>query len=173
MSRKPFRPGRPAAKRRSLAQRRSMRTFHPGYVELERRILLTIFANSGREDIPVGLDPQGVAVADFNGDHKPDIVVTQFGDSSDPGTTVSVLLGNGNGTFQGGAELYRSGESGCCTSAGDFNGDGKIDLVVMSQLEVFANLHHCSVRERQWNIHSWFQFRIRYWGGHGHCHVRS
>ena len=36
-----------------------------------------------------------VAVADVNGDGKPDLVVANQGSN-----TVSVLLGNGNGTFQ-------------------------------------------------------------------------
>src|SRR5437899_152101 len=43
----------------------------------------------------VGLNPQSVAVGDFNGDGKPDLAVANAGSD-----TVSVLLGNGNGTFQ-------------------------------------------------------------------------
>ena len=39
--------------------------------------------------------PTSVAVADINGDGMPDIVTANYG-----GNDVSVLLGNGNGTFQ-------------------------------------------------------------------------
>ena len=42
-----------------------------------------------------GLSPSFVAVADVNGDGKPDLVV-----ANENGASVSVLLGNGNGTFQ-------------------------------------------------------------------------
>jgi hypothetical protein len=46
---------------------------------------------------------EAVAIADLNGDHKADIVVTNAGSD-----TVGVLLGNGNGTFQP-AAIYGSG----------------------------------------------------------------
>src|SRR3989441_7403248 len=39
--------------------------------------------------------PSGIAVADFNGDGKPDLAVVNFGD-----WTAWLLLGNGDGTFQ-------------------------------------------------------------------------
>ena len=42
-----------------------------------------------------GLRPNGLAVDDFNLDGKADLVV-----GISDGTNVSVLLGNGNGTFQ-------------------------------------------------------------------------
>ena len=45
-------------------------------------------------DLPVGHYPVAVAVADLNGDGKPDIVVANA-----VSNTVSVLLGNGDGTF--------------------------------------------------------------------------
>lgn len=64
-----------------------------------------------------------VAVADFNGDKKPDLAVANFSDN-----TVGILLGNGDGTFQG-EEVYRTGDSPFDVAVGDFNGDGKMDLV--------------------------------------------
>jgi hypothetical protein len=44
--------------------------------------------------VPVGNQPDGVAVGDFNHDGKLDMVVANLGDSS-----LSLVLGNGNGTF--------------------------------------------------------------------------
>src|SRR5579864_7981784 len=43
---------------------------------------------------PVGTNPQAVAVGDFNGDGKMDIVTGNDGNDS-----ISILLGKGNGTF--------------------------------------------------------------------------
>ena len=48
-----------------------------------------------RQTFAVGYRPYSVAVGDFNGDGKPDLAIANGGDS-----TVSVLLGNGDGTFQ-------------------------------------------------------------------------
>ena len=47
-----------------------------------------------------GVDSRVVAVADVNGDGKPDLVVANSGLGCDVGQGVSVLLGNGDGTFQ-------------------------------------------------------------------------
>jgi hypothetical protein len=68
--------------------------------------------------------------ADFNGDGKLDIAApVQTGTSS---FAVSVVLSNGNGTFSS-AQLTANpnGVSGDQILAGDFNGDGKEDLIVV------------------------------------------
>jgi hypothetical protein len=70
-----------------------------------------------------GLHPISVAVADFNGDGKPDLAVANLGGG------VSVLLGNGDGTFQA-AQNFAAGSAPESVAVGDFNGDGKSDLVV-------------------------------------------
>jgi hypothetical protein len=65
-------------------------------------------------------------VADFNGDGKLDLV--SVGISQGP-TPVSVLLGNGDGTFQPGVP-YAVGNGAISVAVGDFNGDGFEDVAV-------------------------------------------
>jgi hypothetical protein len=64
-----------------------------------------------------------VAVGDFNGDGKLDLVTANSLDY-----TVSVLLGNGGGTF-GSSVSYPVGIEPQSVAIGDFNGDGKPDIV--------------------------------------------
>ena len=71
-----------------------------------------------------GTNPSSVAVGDFNGDGKLDLAVANEG-----GNNVSILLGNGNGTFKA-AVNYGTGTAPGAVAVGDFNGDGKLDLVV-------------------------------------------
>jgi hypothetical protein len=71
----------------------------------------------------VGLTATSLAAGDFNGDGKLDLAV-----ATDSSNNVSVLLGNGDGTFQP-AVNYGVGVSPRALALGDFNGDGKIDLV--------------------------------------------
>jgi hypothetical protein len=73
-----------------------------------------------------GNEPYAVAVGDFNGDGKLDLVVPNVS-----ATTVSILLGNGNGTFQTQSE-YQAGYSPIAVGVADLNGDGKLDLAVVN-----------------------------------------
>jgi YVTN family beta-propeller protein len=93
--------------------------------------------------IPVGLDPGNVVVADFNNDGKPDLAVfnqNQTGECYD-GTgvgTIFILLGNGDGTFSNTSPLCFSEPpslAGPQLVTGDFNGDGKTDLVASLNLD--------------------------------------
>ncbi len=96
---------------------------------------VTIYLGNGNgtfgtaSTLAVGLAPSGMAVADVNGDGKPDIVVTNGTSGSTVGQTVTVLLGNGNGTFQT-PRSYLTGTNPQGLAIGDLNGDGKLDLVV-------------------------------------------
>src|SRR5437667_361997 len=83
-------------------------------------------------DYATGVSPQGVAVGDFNGDGKPDLVT-----ANGSRNTVSVFLGHGDGTFSGPVD-YSSG--GCADSVmvGDFNRDAKPDLVVSNTCTNFT-----------------------------------
>src|SRR6266542_3551615 len=72
--------------------------------------------------------PVAIAVADLNGDGKPDLVTGNVLDN-----TVSVSLGNGNGTFQAKADFptdpFPSG-----VAIADLNGDHKLDLVTFNAI---------------------------------------
>ena len=79
-----------------------------------------------------GYDAESVAVADVNGDGKPDLVVANLCASSvcTNGGVVGVLLGNGNGTFQTPMSYGSGGQDAESVAVADLNGDGKLDLVV-------------------------------------------
>ena len=70
-----------------------------------------------------GRQPFAVAVADLNGDGMPDIITANAFDN-----TVSVLLGNGNGTFQP-QQTFAVGSRPYSVAVADVNGDGKPDIV--------------------------------------------
>ncbi len=72
-----------------------------------------------------------VAVADLNRDGKLDIIATNScGDTTDcPEGTVSVLFGNGDGTFQLSLTYGADGWMTAGLSVGDVNGDGNLDLI--------------------------------------------
>jgi len=72
----------------------------------------------------VDSSPYSVTTGDFNGDGKLDLATANL-----DANTVSVLLGNGNGTFQTKVD-DPVGDAPASVTTGDFNGDGKLDLAV-------------------------------------------
>jgi archaellum component FlaF (FlaF/FlaG flagellin family) len=68
-----------------------------------------------------------VAVADFTGDGNLDIVTAD----QDSPPTVSVYLGNGDGTFKTLPVVSSTTSPNWFVAVGDFNGDGKKDIVVI------------------------------------------
>jgi hypothetical protein len=91
---------------------------------LEDRIVPSAVSFSTPIRSGVGEGASAVAVGDFNGDGRPDLAVTIIF-----GHYVSVLLGNGDGTFQT-AQNYNVGGTPLAVAVGDFNSDGRPDLAV-------------------------------------------
>jgi hypothetical protein len=116
-------------------------------------ILANDFNHDGRPDIAFSVFGQGAAVklglpgggfsattfypttdsafdissGDFNHDGNPDLALVTVNYSA-----VSLLLGNGNGTFQPFTNLFASANGSASVLAGDYNGDGYDDLAVAS-----------------------------------------
>jgi hypothetical protein len=74
--------------------------------------------------LPTGFEPASLAAFDLNGDGHMDLVVADEGHN-----TVSVLLGNGNGTFQSRTD-YATGNDPVYVALGDFTGNGAMDIAV-------------------------------------------
>ena len=86
---------------------------------------------------PTGFAPDlafsTLVAADFNGDGKIDLAVSNPGTpGTDPGG-VAILLGNGDGTFQA-AKSFPAGQNPGALAAADFNGDGKMDVAAASSV---------------------------------------
>jgi hypothetical protein len=79
-----------------------------------------------------GSATESVAIADVNGDGKPDLIVADQGCVTCGDGSVSVLLGNGDGTFQPGVPYDSGGRFANFVRVADVNGDGKPDLIAVN-----------------------------------------
>jgi len=73
--------------------------------------------------------PNFLSNADLNNDGKLDLVSANFQNGT--GYAISVLLGNGDGTFQP-AKNFGAGIDAISLAIGDLNGDGKLDLATVA-----------------------------------------
>ena len=78
-----------------------------------------------QSEFPDGYDNTEIISRDFDGDGIPDLAVLSGGDS-----TVTVALGNGDGTFDSVKTIALDGVSPIGLVSADFNHDGALDLAV-------------------------------------------
>ncbi|HET6880446.1 MAG TPA: VCBS repeat-containing protein [Pirellulales bacterium] len=96
---------------------------------------------------PTGTGPFSAAVGDLTGNGKLDIVTGNSGYTgagfSSVNPSLSVLLGNGDGTFQAPLTFalagFRNG-IGVSVAIGDMNHDGRLDVVVAGEAATTANV---------------------------------
>jgi hypothetical protein len=90
------------------------------------------FATAPGSPVRVGSDPASIAVGDFNGDGNQDIATANQGSDN-----VTILLGNGTGAFAPAlGSPIAVGIFPRSVVVGDFNRDGRQDLVVASGVDV-------------------------------------
>ena len=78
-----------------------------------------------------GANPTAIAVGDFNGDGKPDVVVANNSAINSNGS-FSVLLNKGDGTFTQ-VQTSVTNTFVLAVAVADFNGDGKLDVAFFGQ----------------------------------------
>jgi hypothetical protein len=108
-----------------------------GGYELAPEHIVTILLGNGdgtfslaqNATFPTGSNPWAIVTADVNGDGKLDLMIANQDDS-----TVTVLLGNGDGTFKPAAgSPIAVGSGPYALAVADLNSDGKSDLLVANQ----------------------------------------
>ena len=101
-----------------------------------------------------GYYPVGIVAGDFTGDGIPDLVAT----SAEPTQSLTLLVGNGDGTFQ--PEIQFDGGGACVwVASGDLNGDGKLDLVDANRYlgTISVLLGNAMAHSRLLSITAWVQ----------------
>jgi hypothetical protein len=85
-------------------------------------------------DYPIGNSPYTFIAADLRKGKRIDLITLNMPNGTDEPGTISVLLGNGDGTFAPHVD-YDVGDYPTGVVAGDFNDDGKIDLAVSNNFD--------------------------------------
>ena len=97
-------------------------------------VSVQVLAQSFAPAVPYGSGgngPNGVAVADLRGSGRLDMVVANWcTDVHCTASSVGVLLGNGDGTFQTAVAYASGGHYADSVAVADVNGDGKPDILV-------------------------------------------
>src|SRR6516225_109617 len=122
---------RQATRTRRLGRQRAHRRSVPRPLVLERLEERALPSFLAAQAFDTGFGSASVAVGDFNGDGIPDLAVANRGTDifyHDDGS-VSVLLGNGDGTFQA-ARNFAAGLEPWSVAVGDFRHNGILDLAV-------------------------------------------
>lgn len=107
-------------RREQLVTSRNQRSRRLLLEGLEDRRLMTFVPAA---NYTVGDSPNAVVTADFNNDSRLDLATANFSSNS-----VSVLLGNADGTFQAAVTSSTGAGGPKSLAVGDFDGDGQLDL---------------------------------------------
>jgi hypothetical protein len=90
-------------------------------------------------DYALPTHPAIIIPADINGDAKPDLALTDLALTNNYTASVSIPLNRGDGTFGAPVE-YSVGNVPYDVAVGDFNADGKADLVVTNYCVLSYNV---------------------------------
>ncbi len=101
-----------------------------GTLALNPATLAHTFTAPAYRAAPGGTTPAYAVTADLNGDGIPDLATS---DSISGYSGMTVLLGNGDGTYRPGTNYPTTSNTADPIQTGDFNGDGIVDLALTSQ----------------------------------------
>lgn len=98
----------------------------------DRTLLSAFFTEAPGTPIAVGTHPEEIVVGDFNGDGILDLATANSGGiATPPRGNVSILLGNGDGTFtESPGSPIEIGSPAWTLVSTDLDEDGNLDLIV-------------------------------------------